>query len=223
MVLEWLPLVASVLALFVRTMQAVYTFTLPDHGWLDIVYSVAAFLTLALYPAILSLTPVQTSPARFLDVANNTRLLAAFREWADMQFSPLYVALVQRLCVFKLRSLDLRARPGGQNPTLVAQQRAVAREILSLGRRLMLQGVCAQIDKDLAGCQGALPAGAFAELQKVALLDLDSAVIRFSSSPQCMECLREGSGTVRTTLLDLFGPEARLSRRLLRPRFIADQ
>lgn len=87
----------------------------------------------------------------------------------------------------------------------------------------MLQGVCAQIDRDLAGCPGALPGGAFGELQKVALLDTDSAVIRFSSSAQCAECLREGSGRVRTTLLDLLGPEARLSRRLLRPRFVADE
>lgn len=124
MVLEWLPLAAAVLALFVRTMQAVYTFTLPDFGWLDIVYSVAAFLTLALYPAILSLTPVQVSPQRFLDVANDPKLLAAFREWADVQFSPLYVTLVQRLCVFKLQSLELRARSGAsgaQNSALVAQ------------------------------------------------------------------------------------------------------
>lgn len=112
-VLEWLPLTAAVLALFVRTMQAVYTFTLPDYGWLDIVYSVAAFLTLALYPAILSLTPVQTRPAHFLDVANDPRLLITFREWADMQFSPLYVTLVQKLCIFKLRSFDLRSKPSG--------------------------------------------------------------------------------------------------------------
>lgn len=87
----------------------------------------------------------------------------------------------------------------------------------------MLQGVCAQIDKDLAACPAALPASAFAELQKVALLDLDSAVIRFSSSPQCAECLRDGAGAVRTTLLGLISPETRLSRRLLCPRFIADQ
>ena len=58
----------------------------------------------------------------------------------------------------------------------------------------MLHSLCMQIDRDLGGYSGELPRNAFAELQKVVLLDLDSAVLRFSTSKHCQECLKETEG-----------------------------